>query len=129
VSELRRSRPHGVGLLGSIPYPAARFISPPRPWPSCRPGLSDRASRGPRAAALETWLEQVARSWNILPMDGPASRLWAKLMHRRWDDLIENAMIAATALNRGFTVVTRNIRDFVVFDVPLLDLFAAPRRG
>ena len=64
------------------------------------------------SALLEAWLEQVALSWNILPMDAAAFRLWAKLMHRRSDDLIEDAMIAATALSRGLTVVTRNVRGF-----------------
>ena len=44
-------------------------------------------------------------------------------MHRRSDDLIEDAMIAATALVRNLTVVTRNLRDFEQFGVPTLDPF------
>jgi toxin FitB len=44
-------------------------------------------------------------------------------MHKRQDDLLQDAMIAATALVHGLTVVTRNLRDFKVFDVPLLDPF------
>jgi predicted nucleic acid-binding protein len=130
VSELRRPRPHGavVAWLGSVPgselYLSAVTLA------ELQAGIERlREQDAPRATALETWLDQVARSWNILPMDGPAFRLWAKLMHRRSDDLIEDAMIAATALSRGLTVVTRNIRDFAAFGVPLLDPFAAPRRG
>lgn len=37
-------------------------------------------------------------------------------------------MIAATAVQHGFTVVTRNIRDFEQFPVPVLDLFSRDER-
>ncbi len=44
-------------------------------------------------------------------------------MHKRQDDLLQDAMIAATALVHGLTVVTRDLRDFRDFDVSLLDPF------
>ena len=42
--------------------------------------------------------------------------------------LYEDAMIAATALRHGLTVATRNVADFVHFDVELFNPFdwAAP---
>jgi predicted nucleic acid-binding protein len=69
----------------------------------------------------------VASSFNVLPMDGPAFRIWARLMRGEAADMIEDAMTAATALNRGLTVVTRNIADFALFGVPTFDPFAPPR--
>jgi toxin FitB len=45
-------------------------------------------------------------------------------MHRRTDNLIEDAMIAATAEVHHLTVVTRNIRDFRGLSVPTLNPFA-----
>jgi toxin FitB len=57
-------------------------------------------------------------------MDARAFRRGAKLMHRRADHLIEDAMIAATATVHDLTVVTRNVRDFEVFGVRTFNPFA-----
>lgn len=81
-----------------------------------------------KAEAIEAWLEQVERTWNVLPMDGRTFRVWARLMHRRSDALIEDAMIAATAIVHKLVVVTRNVGDFAPLGVKTLDPFA-PRRG
>jgi toxin FitB len=54
-------------------------------------------------------------------MDAAAFRMCAKLMHRRSNDLFEDAMIAATARVHGLKVATRNIRDFKNFDVEVVN--------
>jgi predicted nucleic acid-binding protein len=54
-------------------------------------------------------------------MDAVTFRLWAKLMHRRSDDLFEDAMIAATARVHGLKVVTRNVKDFRDFGVEIFN--------
>ncbi len=36
---------------------------------------------------IEAWLDQLADSFQILPMDGRMFRRWARLMHRQSDDL------------------------------------------
>jgi toxin FitB len=46
-------------------------------------------------------------------------------MHRQSDDLIEDALIAATALVHDFTVVTRNVRDFERLGARVFDPFRA----
>jgi len=66
----------------------------------------------------------VAQTWNVLPVDARVFRSWAKLMHRRPDHLIEDALIAATAIVHHLTVVTRNIRDFAIFQIDTLNPFA-----
>ena len=58
-------------------------------------------------------------------MDGQTFREWARLSHGRSDNLIEDAMIAATAIVHRLTVATRNVRDFVKLGVPILDPFKA----
>jgi predicted nucleic acid-binding protein len=76
-----------------------------------------------RAAELEAWLEQVAQSYNVLSMDAQTFRAWARLIHRKTDDLIEDAMIAATAAVHNLTIVTRNVRDFDRFEARTLNPF------
>jgi predicted nucleic acid-binding protein len=73
--------------------------------------------------SIETWLDQVNATFNILSLDGPAFRCWAQLMHRQSDTLDEDAMIAAIAKVHQLTVVTRNVADFSGFGVPLFDPF------
>lgn len=113
VSELRRVRPHRavVAWLESARdedlHLSAVTIG------EIQAGIEiTRDQNQDRAAEIETWLEQVAATYNILSMDARTFRSWARLMHRRSDHLIEDAMIAATAAIHGLTVVTRNTRDF-----------------
>jgi len=82
-----------------------------------------RTQNPTKAGELEAWAGQVADSYNVLAMDAACFRRWAKLMHRQSSTVYEDAMIAATALVHDLTVVTRNVRDFSRFDVPVLNPF------
>jgi len=81
-----------------------------------------------KAESIEIWIRQIEETWNVLPMEGLAFRLWARLMHRRADELLEDAMIAATAMVHNLIVVTRNVRDFEPLGVDTLNPFTAQRR-
>jgi len=86
-----------------------------------------RAQDAAKAAALQQWLDALQGQYAVLPMDGRTFRAWARLMHARSEALHEDAMIAATARVHGLTVVTRNVSDFHVSNVPLLNPFEAGR--
>lgn len=83
-----------------------------------------RAQDAAKAAEIEAWIGLIEDEWSILAMDADAFRVWARLTHRRSDTLHLDAMIAATAIVHSLTVVTRNVADFEVFDVPVLDPFS-----
>lgn len=126
VSELRRARPHGAVLawLRAIKdedlHVSAVTIG------EIQSGIEITRERNPeKAAEIETWLEQVAESYNVLDMDARTFREWARLMHRRSDRLLEDAMIAATAAVHKLIVVTRNVRDFADLGVQTLNPFNA----
>jgi predicted nucleic acid-binding protein len=128
VSELRKPRPHG-GVLAWLQGVDDKdlFLSAVTVG-EIQAGIElTREQDEAKAAELEAWLEQVAASYAVLPMDATAFRVWARLMHCRSDTLIEDAMIAATAQVHGLTVVTRNVADFKAFGVPVLDPFKATR--
>ena len=127
VSELRRPRPHGAVLAW------LRTVSDPEIHLSAvtigelQAGIEvTREQDLAKAIEIEAWLDQVAETYNVLPMDARIFRSWARLMHRQPDDLIEDAIIAATATVHGLTVVTRNVRDFKNLGVGTLNPFSAP---
>ena len=126
VSELRRPRPHGAVLAWLNAMPDADLHLSAVTIGELQAGVEIARERdAAKAAEIEVWLEQVAASYNILPMDARVFRAHARLMHRRPDHHIEDAMIAATAKVHNLTVATRNIRDFEPFGVPTLDPFSA----
>jgi hypothetical protein len=81
-----------------------------------------------KAEEIQAWLDRVEATYNVLPVDGRTFRAWARLMHRRSNTLIEDGLIAATAVVHALTVVTRNVGDFKTFGVPVLNPFATTRR-
>jgi predicted nucleic acid-binding protein len=97
------------------------FLPSPNPH---RSGVERTRRQDPaKAAEIEAWLDGVSDWEGVLPMDGRVFREWARLMAGSPLQLAQDAMIAATARVYRLTVVTRNVRDFKSFDVPVLDPF------
>jgi hypothetical protein len=124
VSELRRPRPHGGVLAWLRGVPDDGLFVSAVTLGELQAGVENtRAEDETKAAAIEAWLDQLAQTANVLAMDGAIFRTYARLMHRQPEGLIEDAMIAATALCHGLTVATRNSRHLQRFGVKTIDPF------
>ncbi len=124
VSELRKPKPHGAVLAWFEATADEQLHLSAVTIGEIQAGIElTREQDEAKAIEIQAWLELVSASYNVVPMDAPAFRMWAKLMHRKSDTVYEDAMIAATAKIHGLTVVTRNVADFKAFGVPLLNPF------
>ncbi|MFA6920710.1 MAG: type II toxin-antitoxin system VapC family toxin [Gallionella sp.] len=124
VSELRRLRPHGAVVAWLEAAADADLYLSAVTLGEIQIGIEmTREQDALKAAQIEAWADQVAATYNVLPMDAATFRIWAKLMHRQSDTVYEDAMIAASAIAHHLTVVTRNVRDFERFNVPLFNPF------
>jgi predicted nucleic acid-binding protein len=122
VSELRRQRPHGAVVAWLRPLDQRDLFISAVTLGELQAGIEVTRERdATKATEIEAWVDRVSETWNILPMDTATFRMWARLMHRRSDDLIEDAMISATARVHGLRVVTRNVKDFKHFGVSVLN--------
>ena len=98
VSELRKPRPHGAVLAWLKAADEADLHVSAVTLGEIQAGIElTREQDPPKATEIEAWLARLTDSLQVLPMDGPAFRAWARLRHRKSDRLHEDAMIAATA--------------------------------
>jgi hypothetical protein len=81
-----------------------------------------------RRERFESWIEyDLAQQFEgrVLPFDSPTAALWGRLMgdgdRMGRTPAAADAQIAAVAIHHGFTLVTRNVKDFERFDVKLLN--------
>ena len=122
VSELRRPRPHGAVVAWVRTVPDEHLHVSAVTLGELQAGVEITRERDPaKAAEIEDWIGRVAGSYNVLPLDGPCFRAWARLLHRKPDDLIMDALIAATATVHRLIVATRNVRDFRRLGAPTLN--------
>ena len=129
VSELRRPSPHPAVLDWIRDTPADQLYLSAVTIGEIQAGIEiTRQQDTPKAQQLEAWLNRVLMTYNLLAVDAAAFRVWARLMHRQSDTLMQDALIAAVASVHRLTVVTRNVRDFQRLGVPTLDPFADRRK-
>jgi toxin FitB len=126
VSELRKVRPHGAVLAWIHGVPESALWISALTLGELQAGAElTRKQDAAKAEAIETWIDQLASAYEVIPMDAAMFREWARLMSGKSDALLEDAMIAATARVRGLIVVTRNVRDFKMLQVDVLNPFTA----
>ena len=94
-----------------------------------RKGITLRAP-GKRRTELETWIEADLPNLfagRILPLTRSIAERWGNLEAQRQQMghplQVPDGQIAATALEHGLTIVTRNVRDFQGLGVMILNLW------
>jgi toxin FitB len=124
VSEIHKPRPHGAVVAWFNSLRDEQIYLSAVTLCELQEGIERRREQDPATAvALETWVDQLEASSTILGMDGRCFRETARMMLRKSEDLLYDAMIAATARVHGLTVSTRNEKDFKVFGVDLYNPF------
>ena len=128
VSELRKPKSHGavLGWLSELQenqiYLSAVTIG------ELQAGVErTRTQDSQKAAQIQSWIDLLEDSYQVLPMNASCFREWARLMHGKPGDLLEDVMIAATARIHELTVATRNERDFISLGVRIFNPFKANR--
>jgi toxin FitB len=124
ISELRKPKPHGAVVAWLNHLNDEQLFLSAVTLGELQAGIErTRAQDTKKAQEIESWVDQLAGSIQVLPMDALCFREWARLMTGKSDTLVEDAMIAATARVHSLTVATRNDRDFAAFGIELLNPF------
>jgi hypothetical protein len=124
VSELRKRKPHGAVLAWMDTLRPEQIFLSAVTIGELQAGAELTHKNDPaKAAEIENWLILTEGAFPVIPMDSACFREWARLKLGRSSELIEDAMIAATARVHGLHVATRNERDFRQFQVGALNPF------
>lgn len=125
LSELRKRdrNPNVVRWLTGVPADDI-FLSAVTIGEIERGIVLQRAKDAAFAEALESWLDRTIQLYGdrILAVDTGIARRWGALSARIGNDGAD-LLIAATALEHGLTIVTRNTRHFEPTGVAVVDPF------
>lgn len=127
VSEIRKRAPHPSVLdwFGSVP--ASELFLSVLVVGEIRQGVERLARRDPvQAEVFEQWLKQLVAVYEdrIIPVTTDVAEVWGRLNVPDPVPVVDG-LLAATALVRGWTLVTRNTGDVASTGVRLLDPFAS----
>jgi predicted nucleic acid-binding protein len=124
ISEMRKPRPHGAVVAWMRSQTSESLFVSAITLLELQQG-AERTRRQDAAAAqrIDLWINQIAASFSVLPLDEVICRERARLLAGKSEDLFEDGLIAATARVHRLTVATRNLRDFAHFDVPTFNPF------
>ena len=128
LSELRRRDPDVNVVRWMADRPATTLYLSVLTLGELRKGV-EGLPEGDRKRRLSDWLEVELRTFfagRILPVDGTVADRWGRLLAHAGRPLPAiDSLLAATALARGLTLVTRKLGDFQHPDLTVLDPWAS----
>jgi toxin FitB len=124
ISEMRKPRPHGAVAAWFNAVEEGNLFLSSVTLGKLQAGIErTRRNDASKAGELERWVDNLPTSYQVLSMDVPCFREWARIMDGKPPNLLEDAMIAATARVHSLIVATRNERDFQQLDVRTFNPF------
>jgi hypothetical protein len=124
ISETRKVTPHGGVMAWIRSRKDEKVFLPAVVFGEIQTGVEKTKRQDPqKALEIEGWILRLLAAFDVIPMTAVEFREWARLTHKRSDDLTRDAMIAATAKVHRLIVVTRNTKDFRHFGVETLNPF------
>jgi predicted nucleic acid-binding protein len=124
ISELRKTRPHGAVVAWISAMESGRLVLSAVTLGELQAGIERARHQDPaKASEIERWIDRLPASYQVLPMDTACFREWGRIMDKKPPELLQDAMIAATARVHRLIVATRNERDFEQLDVRTLNPF------
>lgn len=128
VSELRKTKPHGAVLAWLKELQESQIHLSAVTIGELQAGVEQTRAQDPnKTGQIQSWIDLLEESYQVLPMDSLCFREWARLMNRKPDDLVEDGMVAATARIHQLVVATRNERDFTSLGVQVFNPFKVSR--
>lgn len=84
VSELRKNKPHGAVLAWFKATRREDIAIPAIVLGELQAGAEITRRQDPaKAAQIEHWIDEIAASWQVVPLDALIAREWARLMERK----------------------------------------------
>lgn len=124
ISELRKTRPHGTVLAWIDRQDEEQLFLSAFTLGELQAGVEETRRQDPvKAGELDAWIEQLAASAQVLPMDVTCFREWGRVIDHKPTQLWGDAMIAATARVHQLIVATRDEADFRQLGVRILNPF------
>lgn len=126
LSETRKRRPAASVASWVAATPPVQLYISVLTLGEIERGITRVRNRGDRvqAAALERWLGDVETGFEdrVLPVSLPVSVVWGRQQYEQPLPVIDG-LIAATAQVHGMVIVTRNVKDFELAPVQVLNPF------
>ena len=125
ISELRKAAQANANVMTWWNESAASSVISVLSLGEIRQGIEAVRPRDPnQAGAIERWLDRTTAQFAglILPVTEAIADRWGRLPETLMLPAVD-ALIAATALEHGLTVATRNVRDFARCGVPVVNPF------
>lgn len=128
ISELRKPRPNAGVLRWISAVPANELYLSVVTIGEIAKGIARRRrTTGGVAAgdALQAWVDGLVRAHadRLIAIDVPIATRWGRLCDLH-PQLATDMLLAATALDRGLTVATRNVDHFTIANTPVVNPFS-----